>query len=159
MKIKRVEPAKIAIDMTPMIDVVFQLLAFFTMTLRIGTPEGDFNIKMPIVVARPNNSDPDAIPPLKLKLVAASNGDCADVVLNTRSFTGPNRWKELHTHIASIVGDGSQRADAEIEIDADYNLKYENVIEAITAVSGSIDAHGNIIKLVEKIKFAPSRAN
>ncbi len=34
--------------MTPMIDVVFQLLIFFMLTLKIIAPEGDFNINMPL---------------------------------------------------------------------------------------------------------------
>jgi hypothetical protein len=32
------------------------------------------------------------------------------------------------------------------------------VISAVTAVSGFVDGGGNIVKLVEKIKFAPPRA-
>lgn len=158
MKIKKGAGSKIAIDMTPMIDIVFQLLTFFIMTLKIATPEGDFNIKMPLAAPRAGTPDPDALPPMKLRLVASSSGDCADIILNARSFSGGNRWDELHTHVASIVGDGSQKADAEVEIDADYNLKYENVIRAITAVSGSVDENGQVIKLVEKIKFAPPKA-
>ena len=40
-----------------------------------------------------------------------------------------------------IVGgnEPSARADAEVELDCDYNLHYEHVIEAITAVSGYVD--------------------
>ncbi|NBP80347.1 hypothetical protein EBU58_06445, partial [bacterium] len=34
---------KIDINMTPMIDIVFQLLAFFIMSLKIVQPEGDFD--------------------------------------------------------------------------------------------------------------------
>jgi Biopolymer transport protein len=39
---------KIDINMTPMIDIVFQLLAFFIMTLKIVQPEGDFDVRMPL---------------------------------------------------------------------------------------------------------------
>ena len=46
-------PDKIPIDMTPMIDIVFQLLTFFVMTLKIVEAEGDFNIKMPLAAPRP----------------------------------------------------------------------------------------------------------
>ena len=35
-------------DITPMIDIVFLLLIFFMLTLKILAPEGDFNINMPI---------------------------------------------------------------------------------------------------------------
>jgi hypothetical protein len=44
----------------------------------------------------------------------------------------------------------------EIEIDTDYNLRYEYVIRSITAVSGYKDGN-EIVKLIEKIKFAKPR--
>ena len=44
---KRVEPEKLETNMSAMIDVVFQLLIFFMLTLKIVEPEGDFNINMP----------------------------------------------------------------------------------------------------------------
>ena len=40
---------KIEPQMAPMIDVVFLLLIFFMCTLKIISPEGDFNINMPAV--------------------------------------------------------------------------------------------------------------
>ena len=40
-------PDKIDINMTPMIDVVFQLMAFFLMTFKVAATEGDFNLKLP----------------------------------------------------------------------------------------------------------------
>ena len=39
---------KIDINMTPMIDVVFQLMSFFMCSLKIVAPEGDFDIRMPL---------------------------------------------------------------------------------------------------------------
>lgn len=157
MKVKRAEGSKIAIDMTPMIDIVFQLLTFFVMTLQISTAEGDFNIKMPLAAPRAGLPDPNQLPPMKLRLRAASDGTLADMTLNDRSFSGAGRWQQLHNHIAGVVGDGSLAASAEVELDCDYNLKYENVIEAITAVSGSVNPDGSIVKMVEKIKFSPPR--
>ena len=44
-------PDKIELNMTPMIDVVFQLLSFFMFTLKIAQVEGNFNIKMPAATA------------------------------------------------------------------------------------------------------------
>jgi biopolymer transport protein ExbD len=148
---------KVAIDMTPMIDVVFQLLAFFCMTLKIAAEEGDFNIRMPLAAPRAGTPDPNQLPPMKLRMRADSNGNLVDLILNERTFSGPTRFQQLHNHIASLVGDGSMAASAEVELDCDYGLKYENVIAAITAVSGDVSPDGQIIKLVEKIKFAPPR--
>ena len=148
---------KIPIDMTPMIDIVFQLLTFFCMTLKVAAQEGDFNIKMPLAAARPGLPDPNQLPPMKVRLQADAAGNLINLTLNDRSFNGPNRWQQLHHHIASLVGEGSLAASAEVELDCDFGLKYENVIEAITAVSGSVGPDGQVIKLVEKIKFAPPR--
>ena len=149
-------PDKIPIDMTPMIDVVFQLLAFFCMTLRIASAEDDFNIKMPLAAPRAA-SDPDQIPPIKLRLVAGVDGSCQDIIMNDRSFGGDG-WGALHQEVAGLVRDGSLSDEAEVELNCDYNLKYENVIRAITAVSGERQPNGDILKMIEKIKFSPSKA-
>ncbi len=155
VKTKKTEPSKIAIDMTPMIDIVFQLLTFFVMTLKIATAEGDFNIRMPLAAPRAGPPDPNQLPPMKLFLKADAAGNCSQVVMNDSQFSGGDRWDRLHSHIAGIVGDGSLAASAEVELVCDYTLHYEHVIEAITAVSGSITPDGQIVKLVEKIKFSP----
>jgi len=158
VKIKKAGlPDKIPIDMTPMIDIVFQLLTFFCMTLRVSSAEGDFNIKMPLAAPRAGLPDPNQLPPMKVRMRADGSGNLIELSLNDRLFSGPDRWKQLHNHIASLVGEGSLAASAEVELDCDYRLQYEYVIEAITAVSGTLGPDGQIIKLVEKIKFAPPR--
>lgn len=149
---------KIPIDMTPMIDIVFQLLTFFCMTLKIATSEGDFNIRMPLQAPRAGPPDPNQLPPYKLFMKADSNGNLAQLVLNETPFSGADQFKRLHNHVHGLVGGGSLAASAEVELNCDYNLDYRYVIEAITAVSGSVDANGNITRLVEKIKFAPPKA-
>ena len=87
-------------------------------------------------------------------MTANASGDCANLRVDDQSFNGSDRWTALHNYVASVVGEGSLAASAEVKIHADYDLKYENVIKAITAVSGRIE-DGQIIKLVEKIQFAP----
>jgi len=148
---------KIPIDMTPMIDIVFQLLTFFCMTLRVSSAEGDFNIKMPLAAMSAGLPDPNQLPPMKVRMRADAAGNLAELTLNDRAFTGVDRFKALHQYIASLVGEGSLAASAEVELDCDFNLKYEYVIEAIAAVSGTVGPDGQIIKLVEKIKFAPPK--
>jgi biopolymer transport protein ExbD len=156
IRIKRAKGGdKVPIDMTPMIDIVFQLLTFFLMTLKIVTAEGDFNIRMPLNAPRAGPPDPNQLPPMKLFLKADADGNCAQVVMNDSQFSGADRWRRLHSHIAGIVGDGSLAASAEVELVCDYNLNYEHVIEAITAVSGERGPNGEIIKMIEKIKFSP----
>jgi biopolymer transport protein ExbD len=154
VKVKKPDSGKIAIDMTPMIDIVFQLLTFFCMTLKIASAEGDFNIRMPLAAPRAGPPDPNQLPPMKLFLKADAGGNLSQVVMNDTPFSGSDRWQRVHNHVAGIVGDGSLAASAEVELVCDYNLHYSHVIEAITAVSGEMRG-GQIVKLVEKIKFSP----
>jgi len=153
---------KIPIDMTPMIDIVFQLLTFFVMTLKMVEVEGDFNIKMPLAAPRAGMPDDKQLPPFKLRLQAGSGGGLTEIKLNNNTFNPDAAgWKSLRDQIASIVGDergpGSVQSTAEVELDCDYELHYENVIRAITAVSGYTGQDGSVVRLIEKIKFAPPR--
>ena len=149
---------KIDLNMTPMIDIVFQLLAFFVMSLKIVTVEGDFNIKMPVGAASPGEVT-EPVQPFKVQLVADSAGNLQSIQLGNRNLG--TSFESLHLSIIYMVGDprgpGSSAAQAEVELDCDYNLKYENVVRAITAVSGVMTPDGNVVKMIEKIKFSPPR--
>ncbi len=159
MKVRNQNDAeKIELQMTPMIDIVFQLLIFFIMTFKIISLEGDFNIKMPSSAPSQGAPDEDQLPPMKLRLKASSEGKLASIRLNDREFQSLD---ELHEHILSLVGTdsgpGAALEGAEVELDCDYNLEYSNVVAAITAVSGKVESDRSIRKLVEKIKFAPPK--
>ena len=147
---------KIELQMTPMIDIVFQLLVFFIMTFKIVTQEGDFNVKMPLAAAAGAEVDPTALD-MKLRLTSNGDGELTGIKLNDREFQA---FEDLHRHVIGLVG-GDQpdsfRESAEIEIDADYQLKYSYVVEAMTAVTGYRNDDGDIIKLIEKIRFSPPK--
>jgi biopolymer transport protein ExbD len=67
MRLSSHKAATVDIDMTPMIDIVFQLLAFFTFILNFNAAEQDERIMLPSsVLARP----PDALleSPITLQL-------------------------------------------------------------------------------------------
>jgi len=151
---------KVALMMTPMIDIVFQLLVFFIMTFKIVSPEGDFNIKMPLAAPSEGLPDDNQLPPMKVRLRAAGDGNLASIELGQRRL---DDFKALNLQVREIVGDdrgpGSVADSTEVELDCDYNLKFEYVIDTITAVSGYVAADGrSIVKVIEKIKFAPPRA-
>ncbi len=146
---------KIELQMTPMIDIVFQLLIFFIMTFKIVSMEGDFNIKMP--QASPSTVqtiEPD-FPPMSLYLSADQDGVISGIRLNNDPMPS---FPDVNRRIIELVGGQAPGAEgedtAEMELEFDFNLRYEYVIGAITAVSGYKDGQGNVIKLVEKIRFA-----
>lgn len=149
---------KIELQMTPMIDVVFQLNIFFLFTFKIVLPEGDFNVQMPSAAAA-RAADPSEIPPLRLVLRAAPTGELADLQLSGRSFgNGRDAFAQLQNYIRTqVVAEGGAADEQEVEIDADYNLNYDYVVRAITAVTGYVE-NGQPHKLIERIKFTPPKA-
>ncbi len=144
------------LQMTSMIDIVFLLLVFFVMTFKISAQEGDFNVRMPLQ-GEGAPSDSTQLP-LKLRLISDGQGNLQEIVLNDNLSFGTN-WKDLRAYIVQTVGQpsGPDSDDGpEVEIDLDYDLHYEHVIEAITAVTGY--RRGNdIVRLIDKIRFAPQR--
>jgi biopolymer transport protein ExbD len=149
-------PDKVEMQMTPMIDVVFQLLTFFLFSFKIATVEGDFNIKMPLAAAQQSSTPPATVPPIQVRLTAGPDGELTGIRMGQQQLPS---FEALHTQIRALLPPSpvpGASDGAEVELDCDYNLKYENVIQAITAVSGYVSDQG-VVRLVEKIKFAPPR--
>jgi biopolymer transport protein ExbD len=147
---------KAELQLTSMIDVIFLLLIFFVMTFKIAAQEGDFNVKMPIG-GGPGSADTTNLP-IKLRLRANADGELVDIVVND-SLTFGNDWTKLRGYILNVTGGNAPptpEEGPEVEIDLDYNLRYEHVIGAVTAVTGQ-RLGDEVKRLVERIKFAPPR--
>ncbi len=148
---------KIEQQMTPMIDIVFLLLIFFMFSFKIASPEGDFNIKMPVASQVTTETETPAIP-IKVRLRADAAGNLAAIVMNDRDLG--TDFGQLQLQIISIVGGdagpGSAADTTECELECDYHLRYETVIEVITAISGYVEGN-QIVKLIQKIRFSPPR--
>lgn len=142
--------------MTSMIDVVFLLLIFFVMTFKIVAPEGDFSIKMPPASTNPPDSIDLPPEPLRVRLSATSSGALSTISVG-EMVIGKN-FQQLRKRVLQIISTrgGPGKADVEVELDPADNLRYEFVIEAITAVTGEV-RDGQIYKICDKIKFAPRR--
>ncbi len=157
MKIRHTDHRdEIKLQMTPMIDIVFQLLVFFVFTFKIVLPEGDFNIRMPSA-ATSQSAGPSETPLLKVRLRAAKDGHLTSVQLGDQIFDGNAPFYQLQAHIRSLVGDdaGPGSSEQEVELDCDYDLDYRYAINALTAITGYRDENGEDHKLVEKVRFAP----
>ena len=157
MKIRNREEAQgTELNMTSMIDIVFLLLIFFVMTFKIVELEGDFSVRMPLAGDNSVSMDPTDLP-IKLRMRADQNGRLTSISLNEIDLG--TDFDQLRANVVSLIGAVTPDAEddgPELEIDTDYNLRYEYVIEAITAVSGYKDGN-EIVKLIEKIKFAKPR--
>ncbi|MFK7777139.1 MAG: biopolymer transporter ExbD [Gimesia sp.] len=153
------EVEKIEAQMAPMIDVVFQLLIFFILTLNIVAPEGDFNVNMPITDDSAQSDEPPIFPDIKVRLVANEDGSLNTVRLGQVNLgNGPNVFAGLNHEILKIIGKPGNpiTKDMEVEIESDYNLHYKYTLKAISACTGRLDSSGkHIIRYIQKIKFAP----
>ena len=151
---------EIKLQMTPMIDITFQLLVFFIMLFNPNIEqEGDFSINMP--QASPQSAPPDQVefPVLKLHLEGPS-GNLDGINLQGEDFGNDSKAYEalnrrIIEHIGTDSGPGSNQETAQIEISFSYNLRYEYVIGAVSAVSGYQKEGGEISPLIGKIQFKP----
>jgi len=146
---------KIDINMTPMIDVVFQLLTFFMLTLKTVITEGDFDIRMPLGPAQ-GAVDDDPVPPVRVRITAGADGERSGIAMNGTPVAD---FDDLRRRIVDLVGSGpgSMADRAEVELDCDYQLKYVNVVNAISAVSGMVQPDGSVTELIKKIKLTPPK--
>ena len=155
--------SKIQLDMTPMIDVVFQLIIFFMCTLKVSEPEGDFDISMPLGRPSPNPVTDAELPPFKVRMLADANGELGSLTFNGKNLgNGENAIallnSEVFRSVSSLQAIGSDQLEKqEVEIDPDYNLNYRYIINAIGACSGRVGANGIHIPYLSHIKFAPIR--
>lgn len=146
----------IILQMTPMIDIVFQLMVFFVFTFKIVLPEGDFNIRMPSAQTSTASAVSET-PLLRVRLRATPEGELARVQFGDVALEGDAPFYHLQTRIRGLIDDeaGPGSSDQEVEIDADYNLKYRYAMNAITAITGYVDDNGEQHKLVDRVRFAP----
>lgn len=151
---------KIELQMTPMIDIVFQLNIFFLFTFKIILPEGDFNIRMPAAAAQ-RAVEPSETLPVSVVLKAGPDGELVSLQADSREFgTGDEAFIRLRQYIRGLVNDAGgpgTAADQEVELDFDYDLRYDHVIDAITSITGYIDNNNQRHKLIERIKFTPPK--
>jgi len=140
--------AKVEIQMTPMLDMIFQLLIFFILTFKPVIDEGQFGVTMsnlpggtaalPALVpgmgddTGAEQKDIQFIPPLRVQLVAGPDGHIAPggVVLGDRALQSMDYLLfELRTTVQGAPD------DFEVVIEAHANLHYQYVVQAVNAIS------------------------
>jgi biopolymer transport protein ExbD len=151
-------PSKVDIPMAPMIDIVFQLLIFFMLNLKIVAPEGNFNINLP--VSAPANAQTDiSLPDIKVALRSDMDGNLLSLSLGGNNLgTNDAAFDKLNQEILKLIGRPGNPAtkDIEVELDADYECQYRYVVKAISRCTGRFDPQTQqVARYVEKIKFAP----
>lgn len=126
MKIKSQNSAATAeMDMTPMIDMTFQLLAFFMIIINFSESDQNDKIKLPkSVLAKPPDKPLDH--PITLHLQESGN-----VIYGTEEFTIPALPTYLRREKAVLQSENRKVSEANIIIRADKKTKTGKVQELI----------------------------
>ena len=154
----------IKLDMTSMIDIVFQLLAYFVMTFKVSTMEGDFSVNMPMATGDAPQIMETLDKTIVVRLTRTADGNVGPIDVDFgsdhQSFSDEFRFQRLRDYVKSLVHQSNDPAAAstyEVEFDIDRDLAYDFTIRAIEAVSGEPLGGGRIIPLIEKIRFKDNR--
>lgn len=162
MRLEGSQPEDVKLNMTAMIDIVFQLLVFFIMTFKVVSMEGDFNVKMPLAGESADSIDTELPELISVRLRAGENGNIASIIVDDSQTLADNTMFVDLTEIVEekLAGEGNpeSNAETEVEFDIDYGLKYSFTVQAIEAVSGRVQSDGTVKKLIEKVKFKDSKA-
>ncbi|MDO4630618.1 MAG: biopolymer transporter ExbD [Planctomycetia bacterium] len=157
------EPSKrVQSDMTPMIDMVFQLLIFFILTLNIVDPEGDFYLRLPKPGSAQAQQNDMMTKPLRITLVSNTDGDLTRVHVGNkackmRTSTDPDE-NDVRAKIRAEMGNAAG-APEDFEIELGWggpgatSLKYRYVLKMVGICTGEREPDGSVKTLVQKIKF------
>jgi len=151
--------------MTPMIDIVFQLLVFFILTFRVVAQEADFTFRMPAGPSSLDEKWQTILQILKVRIEADASGVMSDLKVNNKSLgNGAAAFTALRNEVRSRMDDSAGLTPGselmEVEFDCDYKLNYDYVIRATDAISGYKVGTGDnarIEPLVKNVRFAQPR--
>ena len=137
MKIRGYDKAneEIKLAMTPMIDVVFQLLVFFIMTYKVTVMEGDYNIRMPSAAAEPTMIDETLEDFLQVRLIANTENrflDRIEVVFGADQQT----WTRT-VYPVRVSGNDTKLTDAEIEQNRQSRRVFTSLNQFVINVVGT----------------------
>ena len=163
MKYELKENEDIKLNMTSMIDIVFQLLVFFILTFKVVVQEGDYNVRMPLNAISDEENFEDSPDLIRVLLRAGDSGGISTIEVDdeveVKTIVGDtveSLFSQLNDYVDAKVSAGSDPesgSDTQVEFDIDFNLRYADTVSAIEAVSGKVLADGAVKKLVENIKL------
>lgn len=134
-------------DLTSMLDVIFNVLAFFVVTFNPPKPEKNFDVTLPppqkqetqAQTSDEASQEPELFESVTIGLRAGPGGTLQSIQLEGRDLGGggvgvPRLVNELRRTASLIsVGDGSGGALEAATIICDPSLKYEHLIAVVDA--------------------------
>lgn len=152
-------PAIIRFPLVPLIDIMFLLLMFFTLNLKIISPESRFTASLPGGPPSSTTLSAASPPDIKVGLRSDRQGRLMQLTIGSRDLGNDEAaFERLSREILRIIGRPGHplTSDIEIELDADFETQHKDVVKAISVCTGRFDPQTQqVARFVEKIKFAP----
>jgi biopolymer transport protein ExbD len=154
MSMKKSKHEEVEVQITPMLDMAFQLLTFFILTYRPAPIEGQFSMNLlpasPVIDMSkdapessevPDKGVPTALRTMTTSLYAAPSGELGRVNVGDLEVQG---MQQLEAKLKEILSDKNLPFDQAL-IQADPRLKYSELMKVI-------DIYSNLN--ISKISFA-----
>ncbi len=132
-----IEPARMQLNLTSMIDVIFLLLIYFVITASFSADEGILTAKLPEGTGKPAEVPKPPERPIRIRLASTSspNDVRIDLVGLGRS---PRTFGELHTLLSGMqLNDrnpsGAFKDDNPVIIEPDGHVRWQHVVNAFNA--------------------------
>jgi biopolymer transport protein ExbD len=153
----------VKLNVTAMLDMAFQLLAFFILTFRPAPIEGHLSLNMPPPIPQTNvevnqtvgqeGSSSPALHALHLFVTATESGDVAQVRLESNVIAAgrltPSTLAGISRRIGPVFTARNVLYDR-IQIEVDKNLRYEELLKLIDVCSQQKQPDG---KPIGKVSF------
>ena len=161
---KRPQTDEVSLNLAAMLDMAFQLLAFFILTFRPNPVEGQINLNLPPArqEAGPVKPDGPVDPPpddpangartLTITITASRNGQVASLTVGlARLFDGPldeERMRQLHRRLKGVFSIGE--AFDQVVLRVGKTLDYGELMKVVEVCTKQKMSDGNP---VSKISF------
>lgn len=143
---RRMPKGEVEIQITPMLDMAFQLLTFFILTYRPSASEGQFSMNLlpsaPAIdinakqdqpgEAKGNEDIPAALRTLNTMVYANGEGKIGRMTIGENEY---QTLEQLETRLKEIVSDKSLPFDQAV-IQSDQSLRYEELMKIINVFAG-----------------------
>lgn len=133
---RELAPARMQLNLTSMIDVIFQLLIYFVITASFAVGEGVIAANLPGQGQGSTTAEPPKTP---LNIIVASRGEYNYQLRIDGIPQAPTNFKSLNEMLKSIQHDpqrgrqGAYPPDNPIMIKPDGNVRWQHVVDAFNA--------------------------
>ena len=143
---KGVGGEEIDLNLTSMIDVIFQLLIYFVITANFQIDEGTILATLPGNAAE-NREQETLDPPVVIELTSADGDDGITYTLTVDGKRLNEGVSELHGYLVGRIGGGDLAKDDIVQIKPQGVVRWQHVVNVFNAC---------VAAELEQVGFAPS---